>query len=189
MAKSILISRTRLYIINEVRRLRMEFDITGETIAEFCYGNKDSSIIRIVESESDPATYTDDALNCIAKLFSEVSGKTYTPADFYPKNTFNEELVPKKIIDLSHKLGPTHVINEILHNSDFLQKPRSTKEITTFANEHFDGEWNEGHFTSTAFRMSQQENNKLKRIDDRERVWYIDIAYFDDGKGDANKDG
>ncbi|WP_200979848.1 hypothetical protein [Echinicola sp. 20G] len=189
MTEPILISKTKLHIINEVRRLRISLGISTEQLAKHCSEGSDTNKFTKIESGTTTNSYTDETLNCIAKFFSKISGEVYTPADFYPNETFKEELIPKDIIEIPAPEGPKYILNEILNNTDFLQKPRSTKEITTFANEHFDGEWNEGHFTSTAFRMSQQENNKLKRIDDGERVWYIDIAYFDDGKGDANKDG
>ncbi|MEO7215547.1 hypothetical protein [Mucilaginibacter sp.] len=172
MAK-ISISELHNYIINTVRVIRLELDITQLALSKKFDSLSDTNLIGLVESEKTPTTYNDSHLNIIAKIFSEKAkqlgkGKSeYIILDFYPSGPLSEISVEKTIDSIPKNLQATGTLNLLLENKDPLfNEWRTVKEITDYCNEFAGKEWKTTDFTSVVARA--EATQKLQRLGENE---------------------
>ena len=164
----ILISSLHNYIINIVRSIRLELDITQQNLSKQITPYSETNLVGLVESDKTETCYNDNHLNIIAKFFSErakLLGKEkidYTVYDLYPYESLSEKLVPKTIDLLPKGLHATGTLNLLLEKKDlFFDEWHTVKEITTYCNSFMSQEWKTTDFTSVISRA--EESGKLIR--------------------------
>lgn len=169
MAKEVKIFPVQQYIINSVRTIRLELHMTAEELSKQVSPSGSLSLIGNIESPKSIATYTDQILNAIALVYTEVSrsknlgSKDYTIFDFYPKKPVKDILQVKTKIDILEESGPTGTVNAILETKDFFNKPRTIREITDYCNSFYSKDWKSNNLTSTLEYAVRKA--KLKKIE------------------------
>ena len=142
MAKERKIAPVEQYIIDQVRIIRRELDITAEELSRRVSPSGDKSLIGGIESIVTSGTYTDHNLNLIAAIFTEKATalpdteiqKEYTVYDFYPEQPLDDAPLQKTVTDLKRKIGPAKCL-KTLTEAGYLDDSRTLKEITTMVNE------------------------------------------------------
>lgn len=153
------------YIIDAIRIIRLNLGLSQRDVSRFISPETDTNILGKIESPFKNASYTDQNLNLIAHGFSkrtqellrETSKNSgefdikseYTVFDFYPKKPLGDSLQLKRRIEIPLNLGPSGILNAILETKDFLDSPRSIREITDYCNSFNDSKWKSTNFTST----------------------------------------
>lgn len=151
----------------------MRLGVTGEEITLAITNSEDSQPIGKIESQTSSATYTDEQLLNIARLFTKRSGEIHSVSDFYPSSNFEEELVLKNITKIQGKVGPSSDLILLLESTSFLDTQKSTKEIISYLNEKFKRQYRPSDFTSTLDRFSKK--GRIKRLDVGEEVKFKKI--------------
>lgn len=155
MTKEVKIFPVQQCIIDNVRAIRLELDITSEELSKRVSPSGSLSLIGNIESSKSIATYTDQILNAIALVYTEVSRsknlgkKDYTVFDFYPKNPVSDIPQVKTKLDILEESGPTGTLNAILETKDFFSQPRTIREITDYCNSFYNRDWKSNNLTST----------------------------------------
>lgn len=151
---SVFISVTDQFIIDAVRTIRYNLGITQDELSD---GIKVKHLVGNAESAASPHKYSDYHLQDIVNIFNTKAKRInqafiaknsadrvkddYTIYDLYPATKLLDELVQKSINVVSDKIYPTGAVNIIIDETDFLSTPRTTKEVTDFANSRFSKAW------------------------------------------------
>src|SRR5690606_36620160 len=124
--------------------------LTQRDVSRYLNSESDNNILGAIESSYRSERYTDSQLNILVKEFSHLnSTRSYTIADFYPKEPINEELVPKILIELPERKGVTTALRKLLEeNRDFAINWITTREIVEICNQTFNRKWISKDFTS-----------------------------------------
>lgn len=188
MKKPYRIAIIRLYIINCVRRIRIELDITGAELSRAVAPSGNSKFIGTIESSKNTSAYTEQTLNEVAIEFNRRAKElqaelnkdpdntlkiktNYTVHDFYPAEPFPDELVEKQIEPLPKGSGPAATLHFLLNTDPFFNEERTVREITDYCNQFRGTTWPPGHFTGLCFRLKTK--GRLIRIDEGDK----DIRY------------
>lgn len=167
MADEIKIHPVEQYLIDSVRAIRVKLGISAEELSKRVSPSTSLSLIGNIESAKSIATYTDQLLNAIAKVFTEISkeqgGKEYTVIDFYPKKPLSDIPQTKTKLDILRSAGPTAILTAILEFKDFLNQPRSIREITDYCNSFNNKNWKSNNLTSTLEYAVRK--GKLKKME------------------------
>lgn len=150
-----------LYIIIQVRKIRLDLNITTKEISD--YLNRNEKYIGHMESAANNSKYNDEVLNDIAIYFtlkaSELQQKyntennglkiktEYTIYDFYPNEILDDNKVIKTIPPIPEGSGPTGTLNALIESTDFFAVYRTLKEIVEKANEVQKQTWEGSNFT------------------------------------------
>ncbi|PVY43646.1 helix-turn-helix domain-containing protein [Pontibacter virosus] len=129
--EDIKISPTAQYIIDAVRRLRLEAGITQRELSNIISPSSDLSIVSNIESVKRSNKYTDHQLNLIANYFG------CTVYDFYPANILDDTPQVKTRVTIPKGLGPTGIINALLEEGKFFSVPQTIRETTDYCNEYY----------------------------------------------------
>lgn len=129
--EDIKISPTAQYIIDAVRRFRLEAGITQRELSSIISPNSDLSIVSNIESVKRSNKYTDHQLNLIANYFG------CTVYDFYPAEILDDTPQVKTKVAIPKGLGPTGIINALLEEEKFFKVPRTFRETTDYCNEYY----------------------------------------------------
>ncbi|QCR22352.1 helix-turn-helix domain-containing protein [Pontibacter sp. SGAir0037] len=158
MGKEVLITPTDLYIINRVRALRNEADISQKKLSKLISPSEDTSMIGKIESDTTSHKYTDHHLNIIANILN------CSIHDFYPEHVLSD-FPQKKIVDkFPQGMGPTGMLNVIIEaEEDYLKTPRTAKQITALINGENKESRPETDFTAILAR--KVEAGVLKRME------------------------
>lgn len=168
-----------LYIIIQVRRIRLDLNITTKEISD--YLNKNEKYIGHMESAANNSKYNDEVLNKIAMYFSIVARKRqqelidskddtviktdYTIYDFYPKETLSDDKVIKQIPPIPEGSGPTGTLNALIESTEFFAVYRTLKEIVEKANEVQNQTWEGSNFTQPLENAVKNKRLSLTIID------------------------
>lgn len=168
-----------LYIIIQVRRIRLDLNITTKEISD--YLNRNEKYIGHMESAANNSKYNDEVLNKIAMYFSFVARKRqqelidskndtviktdYTIYDFYPKETLSDDKVIKQIPPIPEGSGPTGTLNSLIESTDFFTVYRTLKEIVEKANEVQNQAWEGSNFTQPLENAVKNKRLSLTIID------------------------
>jgi len=171
MAKDIKIAPVEQYIIDQVRKIRISLNITAESLSTKVSPSGSVAFIGNIESSVTPTTYTDHHLNIIARIFSEHARDLnddsikadYTIYDFYPEKPLNDHPLTKTAVPILKQDGPTSALNEIIDKTNYLDEPKTLKQITEYSNQERNREWKPNNFTSPIGEAVK--NKKIKRID------------------------
>ncbi len=155
------LSPIELYIIIQVRKIRLDLDIPAEAISRFL--KKNEKYIGHMESAGNNSKYTDEILSLIAVYFTlrakekqkeliEANDNTiiqteYTIHDFYPTEILGDEKVVKKIDPIPPGSGPTITLNALIESTDFFKKARTVNEIVTECNALQNQNWKANSFS------------------------------------------
>ena len=163
MRHPVVVSQLHLYIINSIRRIRLELGLSQRDISRLINSDADNNLLGSIESNFRNEKYTDENLNKLAKAFSNIDpNKDYTVYDFYPTSALPEALVEKSVIDIPKSLGPTASLTLLLEKEhSFFNDWHNAKEITIFCNESMVQKWKPTDFTSVIARAV--ESGKLIR--------------------------
>ncbi|GGG18946.1 hypothetical protein [Pontibacter amylolyticus] len=131
MGKEIKITPTDQYIIDKVRMLRLEKEVSQKKLSEIISPSGDNSAVGKIESVSTTHKYTDHQLNLIANYFG------CTVYDFYPANILNDTAQVKTRVTIPKGLGPTGIINALLEEGKFFSVPRTIRETTDYCNAYY----------------------------------------------------
>lgn len=164
-----------LYIITEIRKIRLELDISAEDISKEL--GKNEKYIGHMESGGNNSKYSDDILSKIAVYFTETaksrqeelteSGdnstiKTeYTIHDFYPRDILSDEKVVKEIPPIPPGSGPASTLNALIELTDFFKTAKTLKEIVSKASEVQHQNWEASDFTRPLERAVKEKNKRL----------------------------
>ncbi|CAM4252951.1 hypothetical protein SAMN06265348_1089 [Pedobacter westerhofensis] len=149
----------------------MELGLSQREVSQMINPGSNANLVGTIETETSSAAYTDSQLHILTKKFSRVAEirqtefdlipdnrnqiKTvYTMADFYPSAKVEDKLVVKKIETIEKDLYPTGALYNMLEDGDFLNLPRTTKEITDEANRRFNKTWQTTDFVSPLDRAT-----------------------------------
>jgi len=175
MRKPVLISLLHLYIINTIKKIRLELGLTQREVSKIFYPESDNNLLGSIESNFRTEKYTDENLNKLTKAFTEISkslqlDKEYTLYDFYPPEPLEEKMVEKNVIEIPEKLGQTGILNLLLENNDpFFSTWHSIKEITDYCNQFANKNWKTTNFTSVIDRAEKAK--RLCRKSDEEALF------------------
>ncbi|TJZ53784.1 hypothetical protein FAZ15_17315 [Sphingobacterium olei] len=167
-----------LYIIIQIRKIRLELDISGEDISD--YLEKNEKYIGHMESAGNNSKYNDEILSQIAIYFTKIANERqkellklkdhtiikteYTIHDFYPTEILSNEKVIKEIPPIPSGSGPAPTLNALIEATDFFKKARTLNEIVTKANEVQNENWEASDFTRPLDRAVKGKNQRLKII-------------------------
>lgn len=174
MKKDYKIPVFRLYIINKVREIRLDLDISGRDLSSSIgFVNKGTYIGNIETATSDSA-YTDHALNLIAIEFTRKAKEIqleldkdpdntlkikteYTVHDFFPPEPVEDIRVEKVIIPLPPGTGPAGTLNYLLEIDPWFNDDHTIREITEYCNKHKKENWPPGNFSGLLFRLWKKD--------------------------------
>lgn len=150
-----------LYIIIQVRKIRLDLNITTKEISD--YLDRNEKYIGHMESAANNSKYNDEVLNAIAKYFTLRANELqqsyikknnglkikteYTIYDFYPTETLDDNKVIKTIPPIPEGSGPTGTLNALIESTDFFKTKKTLKEIVEKANEVQNQTWEGSNFT------------------------------------------
>lgn len=153
-SEPIFISVTDQFIIDAIRTIRYNLGITQDELSD---GIRVKHLVGNAESAASPHKYSDYHLQDIVSVFNTKAKEInqafiakdstdrvkddYTVFDLYPPSRLVDELVLKSINVVSDKIYPTGAVNIIIDESGFLAVPRTTKQVTDFANSRFSKTW------------------------------------------------
>lgn len=172
------IAPIELYIIVQIRKIRLELGITAQEIS--LYLNKSSRYIGHMESSANNSKYSDEILSEIAVFFTKKAKELqssfkesgdntniktdYTIYDFYPKDILSDEKVVKEINPIPDGSGPTVTLNALIEFTDFFKKGRILKEIVDKCNEVQKENWQASDFTRPLERAVKGNSKRLEVI-------------------------
>lgn len=172
------IAPIELYIISQIRIIRLELGVTAQEIS--LYLNKNSRYIGHMESSANNSKYSDEILSEIAVFFTKkakdlqnsfkksgdntIIKTDYSIYDFYPKDVLSDEKVVKKIDPIPKGSGPTVTLNAIIEFTDFFKKARTLKEIVEKCNDVQNENWQASDFTRPLERVVKGNNKRLEII-------------------------
>lgn len=155
--KFIKISAVDQYIIDRVRLVRINLDISQKELSERISPSENNSLVGKAESTSTSHKYTDYHLHRIAFIFSQEAQRIknqhpgdqkytnfqteYSLLDFYPEKALPDQLVIKSKNILDNRIFPTGAVRYLMEETDFLKIPRTTREITEEVNKIFQQVW------------------------------------------------
>ncbi len=156
MRKPILVNSIVLYIINRIKTIRTDLDISQEDVHEILELSEDGNILGVIESNYKPNKYNDKHLNKLAIAFTEKSFElghniSYTVADFYPPADFEEKMVEKIVVKIEPtELGQTGVLHLLVveENDSFFDDWRTSREIAEHCGAKANKPWSSSDFTS-----------------------------------------
>lgn len=180
MKESVYISATTQYIIDQVRLIRHELGLSQRAVSRYINPDTTSNIVGNIETIKSSNGYSDHNLNILVKSFSEYAKKLllemdepairnsnikseYTIYDFYPKKPLSDIPQIKTKVDLPEGISLTGTINAILETKDFLDQPRSIREITDYCNALSGKNWKSNNLTSTLDYALRK--GKLRKIE------------------------
>lgn len=151
-----IISSIHLYIINNVKKIRIDLGFSYKDIAEVLDIDPVNNPLGAIEGKSSTARYTDIQLNKLARAFTEKSfelgfNTTYTLNDFYPPADFEEKMVDKIVMKIDPKeLGQTGTLHLLVvdEKDPFFDDWRNSKEIAEYCGSKADKNWESKDFTS-----------------------------------------
>lgn len=166
MAKEQKITPVRQHNVNEIRRIRLELDITGEVLSIEL--GKKSNYITNIEGASHDSCHTDHGMNKIAIYFTKIAkerqaelnaipGNTiklktdYTIYDFYPKKPLSEILQIKTSTPIPRNGGPTATLNALIEIG-FFDTQKTLKEVVVECNRLQNQSWISSDFTAILLR-------------------------------------
>ena len=149
MAKTIwYIFPIELYIIVQIRTIRLELDVTAKEISVFL--KKNPKYIGHIESSAHNAKYNDEILSSIALYLTDrakqkqeelikanddiIIQTEYNIHDFYPTEILSDEKVIKKIDPIPAGSGPTGTLNALIESTNFFKTAKTLSEIVAKAN-------------------------------------------------------
>jgi hypothetical protein len=175
---NILISLLNNYIINIVRSIRLELDITQQDLSRQITPYSETNLVGLIESDKTVTTYNDNHLNIIVRNFSEKAkllGKEktdYTIYDLYPTKALPEQLITKTIDLIPKGLQATGALNLLLEKKTlFFDEWHTVKEITIYCNNFTSRDWKTTDFTSVVARA--EESGKLIRSSENDPKYKI----------------
>lgn len=167
-----------LYLIIQVRRIRLELNIVGEELSKFL--KKSEKYIGHIESGAHNSKYNDEVLTEIAIYFSQIAEirqkelkdsrentiiKTeYTIYDFYPTEILSNDKVLKEIPPIPPGLGPAPTLNALIEDPTYFKKARTLNEIVNSANKVQNQQWEAKDFTRPLERAVKGNNKRLEII-------------------------
>lgn len=159
MKDPVLISQLHLYVINIIRKIRLELGLSQRDVSRILFPDSDNNLLGSIESNFRKEKYTDEGLHKLAKGFSIIdTNKVYTILDFYPESPLPEVLVSKFVIEIPDNISPTGTLNLLLEKKDtFFAESHTVKEITNYCNEFMKREWKTTDFTSVVARAEATE--------------------------------
>ncbi len=174
----ILISLLHNYIINVVRSIRLELDISQQDLSKEITTYSETNLVGLIESDKTATTYNDNHLNIIVGKFSEKAkllGREkvdYTIYDLYPPKPLPEQLSNKIIDSIPKELQATGTLNFLLEKkTPFFKELHTVKEITTYCNDFMSRDWKTTDFTSVVARAV--ESGKLIRSSENDPRYKI----------------
>lgn len=173
MKNQVLISQLNLYIINAIKRIRLELGLTQRDVSRIINVDADNNLLGSIESNFRSEKYTDENLNKLAKAFSKINiNKDYSIYDFYPKEPLEEVLIEKSVVDIPKNIGPTASLVLLLEKKEtFLDDWHTVKEITDYCNKCLFTNWKTTDFTSVIARSV--ESGKLIRFSENDPRYKI----------------
>lgn len=155
MENIVKISSIQLYIINTIKRIRINLGFSYKEIAEVLDIDPINNPLGAIEGKSSTAGYTDIHLNKLARAFTDKSHElgfnvTYTLNDFYPPTDFEEKMVNKIIVKIEPKeLGQTGTLQLLVEeeNDSFFDDWHSAREIANYCGNKADKNWEAKDFT------------------------------------------
>lgn len=168
------------FIIDRVREIRLELGLSQRDVSKFISPDSDSNLLGGIEGLKRNNGYTDHNLNIIAQGFTEHAlqllseldedakkysniKSEYTIYDFYPKMPLSDIPQPKTKLEIPENTGPSGNLNAVLETKDFLDQPRSIREITDYFNSFNNKNWKPNNLTSTLEYAVRK--GKLKRME------------------------
>lgn len=156
MENFVKISSIHLYIINTIKKIRINLGFSYKEIAKVLDIDPINNPLGAIEGKSSTARYTDIQLNKLARAFTDKSHKlgyniTYTLNDFYPPTNFEEKMVEKIIIKIEAKeLGQTGTLQLLVveENDSFFDDWHSAREIAEYCGNKADKKWEAKDFTA-----------------------------------------
>jgi len=156
MKKIAIISSIHLYIINIIKKIRIEFGLSFKDIADILEIDSINNPLGAIEGKSSTARYTDVQLNKLARSFTKICvwegiDKVYTLNDFYPPVDFEEKMVEKVIVKIDPtELGQTGTLYLLLvEESDaFFDDWHTSKEIAQYCGSKAEKNWEAKDFTA-----------------------------------------
>lgn len=184
--KPIYITVTDQHIIDSVRTIRLNLNISQPFLSSHSNPSKVDSSVGKAEGISSSHKFTDAQLHEFTKIFSAVAKEKnkkaeelgdrervpeeYTLFDFYPPNPLPDEMVIKsKNVD-DTRIFPTGAVNYIIEELDLLDIPKTTNEIAECANKLFTKKWDASDLGSPLDRAV--EKGLLIKTDPPARVTY-----------------
>lgn len=186
MKKAVHISILSLYIINAVRKARLELGLSQRDVSRILYPESSTNLIGGIESDQQPDKYNDDHLNKIAKAFTKIARELqseldsvpetsakikteYTIFNFYPPEPLPEGEQIKTIEKIPKELRATGTLNLLLEQNDpFILQWRSVREITDHCNSLIDKNWKSTDFTAVLDR-AEKKGKLIKSEEDGTR--------------------
>jgi len=183
MEEPITTSPTTQYIIDRVRLIRHELGLSQREVSRFLSPDTDSNILGNIESIRTNNGYSDHNLGILAHSFTDYARKLlremdkgaianshikeeYTVFDFYPEKPLSDILQIKTKVELPEGISLTGTLNLILETKDFLNHPRTIREITEYCNSFHDKNWKSNNITSTLEFFVKK--SKLKKFEDND---------------------
>lgn len=157
MGREIKITSTEQFIIDQVRRLRLEKGISQKKLSEIISPSSDTSAVGKIESITTSHRYTDHQLNIIANHFGR------SIYDFYPAEPLSDAPQVKTKVAIPKGLGPTGIINALLEEGRFFNEPRTIREITDYCNSLYSERRPVTDYTAILERVS--EKGGLRKIE------------------------
>jgi len=155
--KKIIITAIDQYIIDAVRSIRLNLDLSQKILSARLSSSGNTSKVGQAESVATNHKYTDADLHEIAHIFTDEAMKIkhhsgageypldfqteYTLHDFYPKEPLPDILVVKSKNIMISKIYPTGAVGYLIEETDFLNDSRTTKEVTEEVNRLFEKKW------------------------------------------------
>ena len=156
MKKIVIISSIHLYIINVIKKIRIELGLSFKEIADILEIDAINNPLGAIEGKSSTARYTDIQLNKLARSFTKISAskgidKIYTLSDFYPPTDFEERMVEKIIVKIDPtELGQTGTLHLLLleESDTFFDSWHTSKEIAEYCGNKAEKNWEAKDFTA-----------------------------------------
>lgn len=184
--KFIYITVTDQYIIDAVRTIRFNLNLSQKSLSARIKSVSGISLVSSAEGISSGHKYLDHQLHEIVSIFmheakeinknleeqgmAERVQENYTIFDFYPPNPLPDKMVIKsKNVD-DTRIFPTGAVNYIIEELDFLNIPRTSNEIAECANKLFTKKWDASDMGSPLDRAATKGD--LIKTDPPAKVTY-----------------
>lgn len=155
MQNIVKVSSIHLYIINNIKKIRINLGFSYKDIAGVLDIDPINNPLGAIEGKSSTASYTDIQLNKLARAFTDKSHElgyniTYTLNDFYPPTHFEEKMVDKIIVKIEPKeLGQTGTLQLLVteEKDSFFDEWRTAREIAEYCGNIAEKKWGAKDFT------------------------------------------
>lgn len=151
------------FIINQVKEVRIAFNLTQKDLSEKINDNPESNFVSPVENNDTTTCYSDHHLNIFATFFNSLAStmtnseleerglrRNYSLADFYPDSPVEEKLVEKDIKFIPNKLKASGALFILIESQDaFLNEWHSSIEFADYCNSKFNRNWTRDIFNGT----------------------------------------